>query len=324
MKKKHVLSIAGAIALLVGGVSYWYIFAAGAPQLDPLPVDSHTGLSFRLESFYSPAMGQQRTYGLILPPGYKTHSQQHYPVIFLLHGGHGGPEDLQKKESATSVLHALYQRHLLPAAIIITPDGNDLRGSSPFFDPDYFDGPNGAVSTAIGAELVQVVKSRYRTLNQPQFWAMGGLSSGGWGALNIGLRHLNHFRILFSHSGYFVDRSGFDNSPNLFIRRLPPETLNGLKVYLDAGQDDPDFVAATQQFHQTLNQLGIVNEFHIFPGGHGLYGQDVGWNYWRKHLTNSLTFVGKQFALSMSMKSAKQPVEKIHDSSQAAQLKGRQ
>jgi S-formylglutathione hydrolase FrmB len=99
------------------------------------------------------------------------------------------------------VLHDLYRTDRLPPAIVVTPDGSDQRGSSPLFDPDYFDGKNGKVATLIGSELVQDLQTRYRTLNQPQFWAIGGLSSGAWGAFNIGLKRLNQFHIFFGHSG---------------------------------------------------------------------------------------------------------------------------
>lgn len=88
--------------------------------------------------------------------------------------------------------------------------------------PTLFYGPNGKVGMQIGVELPDVVKSRYRTLNSPKFWAIGGLSSGGWGALNIGLRHLDQFHIFFSHIGYFIDASGPPNSPQQFIAQIPP------------------------------------------------------------------------------------------------------
>ena len=181
-------------------------------------------------------------------------------------------------------------------SIIVTPDGNDARGSSPLFDPDYFDGPNGRVGTLIGEELVEVVKNRYRARPEPGQWALGGFSSGAWGALNIGLRHPNAFHTLFSHDGYFVDASGPANSPNLFITKLPKAQLAPLRIYLDVGQSDPTFLRSTQQFHATLDRLGITNTMHVFPGGHGLSGPDVGWNYIRKHLNDSLTFVGSSFA----------------------------
>lgn len=253
------------------------------------------GLSFAMKTFYSQAMGQTRSYGLVLPPDYDQNPQKLYPVIFLLHGGHGDAGGWQSCAAITEVLHKLYRNGQLPNAIVITPDGNDRRGSSSYWDPEYFDGANGKVATLIGSDLVQEVKAHYRVLNDPEFWAMGGLSSGGWGAFNIGLRYVDQFRILFSHSGYFTDASGSENSPIDLIQKLPPEQQQQLKIYLEAGTADQQFLTSTEQFHQTLQGLGIEHEFHVFTGGHGTVGQDSGWYYWYKHLADSLSFIGAKW-----------------------------
>lgn len=291
---KVLISVASAIAVLTTA-GYWYVFVLGAPQLDPPRVQADTGLKFQLETFKSQAMGTVRNYGVILPPDYNKNSQKRYPVIFLLHGGHDDARAYADKYALLDILHEFYQSGKLPPSIVITPDGNDNRGSSPLYDPDYYDGPNGKVGTLIGTELVQIVKSRYRTLAQPQFWAMGGVSSGGWGAFNIGLRQLNHFNILFSHSGYFTDNSGPQNSPQKIVQYLPVEKRQRLRVYLDAGKNDTELLASTKAFNETLNKLGVEKVFYVFPGGHGLSGPDVGWNYFHKHLKDSLSYVGKQF-----------------------------
>src|SRR6476469_308793 len=165
-----VLGIGAGTILLLGASGYWYVFIAGAPQLDPPKVVADADLNFELKTYKSAAMNSERTYGLI-----------------LLHGGHGDARAYQDKAAVTSVLHDLYKSKRLPPSIVITPDGNDKRGTSPLWDPQYFDGPNGKVGSAIGSELVSIVKSRYRTLEDPKSWAMGGQSSGGWGAFNIGL-----------------------------------------------------------------------------------------------------------------------------------------
>ncbi|OUL26697.1 esterase [Nostoc sp. 106C] len=291
---KVVISLAGAIALLTAA-GYYYVFILGAPQLDRPQEQANTGLSFQLESFNSQAMGKVRNYGVILPPGYNKNLQKRYPVIFLLHGGHDDARAYADKYALLNVLHELYQSGQLPPSILITPDGNDNRGSSPLYDPDYFDGPNGKVGTWIGSELVKVVKSQYRTLDDPHFWAIGGVSSGGWGAFNIGLRYLNNFNIFFSHSGYFTDKSGPQNSPQQIVQQLSIQDRKRLRVYLDAGLSDTNLLSSTKAFHETLNKLGIANVFSAFPGGHGLSGADVGWNYFHKHLKDSLSYVGKQF-----------------------------
>lgn len=261
--------------------------SVGGPQIAPSPQMS---LPYRIESYTSAVLGGDRTYAVVLPPDYARHPERRYPVIFLLHGGHGTALDWIRPDRGNAVitLEKLYAENKLPPSIVISPDGNDKRGTSPYWDPDYFDGPNGNVSTAIGEELVSVVQQRYRTLNDPRLWAIGGLSSGGWGAVNIGLHHSNHFSVMFSHSGYFEDKSGPQNSPMQLIRVIPAPLRQQFRIYLDAGYGDGHYLTETQKFHRVLAQLQVVNEFHAFPGSHS-------WRFWRQHLADSLTFVGHQF-----------------------------
>lgn len=258
----------------------------------PTASDLATPITYKTEIYNSKVLGGSRIYCVVLPPGYDLNQNQRYPVIFLLHGGHGNADDWFAKGDALTVLQQLYATGKLPPSIIITPDGNDKRGSSRYWDPDYIDGPNGKVSTAIGDELVKIVQNRYRTLPNPGFWAMGGLSSGGWGAINVGLHNLNNFSILFSHSGYFQDKSGPQNSPIIYIKTLSPQAKKRLRIYLDAGIEDTEVgVDESKKFNQVLTTEKIYNIFHAFPGGHT-------WDYWHEHLADSLTFVGRQFKIS--------------------------
>ena len=251
---------------------------------------AEVSLNYKLESFNSRVMRGRRTYGVVLPPGYEENPTQRYPVIFLLHGGHGTPTSWFEKEkgSAVTTLQKLYATDTLPPSIIITPDGYDQRGTTGLRDPEYIDGPNGKIATHIGNELVKVVQSRYRTLPAPNYWAIGGLSSGGWGAINIGLHNTNNFSILFSHSGYFRDKSGSRNSPIDLVRTLSPQKRQNLRIYLDAGKSDSFSLNQNRQFSTTLKQLKIATVMREFPGEHS-------WRYWRQHLTDSLTFVSEQF-----------------------------
>ncbi|PSB28316.1 alpha/beta hydrolase [Stenomitos frigidus] len=297
-QSRKFLSIGLTAFLVLASGGYWYVFVDGTPQFDgpdATAAERSTNLSYTLEHFQSQAMGMTRAYGVILPPGYRQHPHQRYPVIFLLHGGHGQATDWYKKAAALPVIQALYDQRQLPPSLIITPDGNDDRGSSALWDPQYIDGKHGHVLSEIGDELVNEVRRRYRTKTQPQFWAIGGLSSGGWGALNIGLHYPQHFSVLFSHSGYFVDKSGPVNSPMAYVVSMSPMERDRLRIYLDAGKGDRRFLSQSRRFHKRLDRLGIPNAFHEFPGGHGLYGANAGWNYWHRHLADSLLYVGDRF-----------------------------
>ncbi|MCW5317384.1 esterase family protein [Nostoc sp. KVJ3] len=299
-KQSKILLLVSVLTLV--GCNLSQNVVANPPQQQDLPttpslpptqsntVDSPTHLTYKIETYESKAMGASRTYGVSLPPSYEQHPKQSYPVIFLLHGGHGTPNDwfIQGKGQALKTVEQLYATGKLPPSIIITPDGNDKRGSSPYWDPQYIDGPNGKVSTAVGNELVKVVQSRYRTLANPDFWAMGGLSSGGWGAMNVGLHNLSHFSILFSHSGYFYDKSGPINSPITYIKSIPTPAKKRLRIYLDSGTSDIEEIDAAKNFSKVLNNLKVYSSFRQFPGSHT-------WQYWREHLADSLTFVGEQF-----------------------------
>jgi enterochelin esterase-like enzyme len=112
---------------------------------------------------------------------------------------------------------------------------------------------------------------------------------------------------LFSHSGYFKDASGANNSPAVYISKLPEETLNRLRIYLDAGQEEERFLKESRQFHQVLEQLNVSHVFNQFPGGHGLMGSDSGWNYWHRHLADSLSYVGDQFQQAEQAKASGAP-----------------
>jgi len=86
---------------------------------------------------------------VILPPDYQKNLHKRYPVIFILHGGHDDAGAYVDKYRIFNVLDEFYKSGKLPPCIIITPDGNDLRSSSPLYNPDYYDSPNGKVGTLL-------------------------------------------------------------------------------------------------------------------------------------------------------------------------------
>ncbi len=95
MWHKRASGLRAIILTVYSLISLDYLTVAGQVQHasvgsnHPVAIAPASNLTFRLESYSSQALGTTRTYGVILPPNYTKPPHQQYPVIFLLHGGHG-------------------------------------------------------------------------------------------------------------------------------------------------------------------------------------------------------------------------------------------
>ena len=93
------------------------------------------------------------------------------------------------------------------AAIVVAPQG----ARSDNEDHEYLDlKPTENWPQAISHDLTRCIDSRFRTVANRSGRALVGLSAGGYGAMNIGLRNLATFGAVEAWSGYFeaTDPSG--------------------------------------------------------------------------------------------------------------------
>ncbi|WP_432570228.1 alpha/beta hydrolase [Kineococcus sp. SYSU DK005] len=139
--------------------------------------------SFRLGS---DALGVPETTTYVyLPPGYTTHPQRRYPVVFLLPGSPGRSTDWFGAGDAARTLDVLIARELIPPVIAVTPDQN-----SGLADTECLDSPGGPEwETYLYRDLVPRVDALYRTRAQASSRVLAGMSAGGYCALDQGLRH---------------------------------------------------------------------------------------------------------------------------------------
>jgi len=145
-------------------------------------------------SFSSAALRDTVGVEVYLPPAYAT-SGRRYPVVYFLHG-------LPASPSAYRGLGFL-RRALARSGhqgILVTVQG--ARESEE--DSEYLDsGPGDNWETAIAGELPRFVDAHFRTIARRRGRAIVGLSAGGYGAMLIGLHHLDRFAAIESWSGYF-------------------------------------------------------------------------------------------------------------------------
>jgi len=221
----------------------------------------------------APALGGSLPAQVFLPAGYSPRGER-YPVIYFLHGLPATPTSYTKNAFVAQGLVAARQR-----AIVVAPQGAQNDND----DREYLDwSPTEDWPRAISHDLTTCVDHRFRTIPNRTGRALVGLSAGGYGAANIGLRSLQTFGAVESWSGYFVatDPSGDDvltlptaaaqraatvpDGAALAERLVRWPTFVGFYV----GRADQRFLAMNEAFDRALGKAGIGHVFRTYPGGH--------------------------------------------------------
>ena len=225
---------------------------------------------------------------LVYVPGdYAAEPTRDFPVVYFLHG-YPGNEDQWIGDGAQlpHVLDQLISTGELPPVLAVMPDGNGQALS----DAEWGNSRHGdRVEDWLVGRAVPEVDHRYRTLGTG-FRAVAGLSSGGFGAINLALRHPDVFRWAASYSGFFFGRRdifGADqpaNSPALIASHVPP--VARMPLFLGTGDTDRVFLAQQSAFVATLHDLGWLPVHEdLVAGGHG-------WEAWRLEMVHSLQWLG--------------------------------
>jgi S-formylglutathione hydrolase FrmB len=132
----------------------------------------------------SAVLGIDLRFNVYLPDGYKDGTQR-YPVVYLLHGASGDEHDWTRKGSAIETLDALMRRGLMRPSVAVMPS----IGPQSWFA----DGAAHRMETALMTELLPTIEQRYRVGTARSERGIAGLSMGGYGALNLSLRHPDRF-----------------------------------------------------------------------------------------------------------------------------------
>jgi len=149
----------------------------------------------------SPALGGRRQEAYVyLPGGYLQHPKRRYPVLYLLHGFPGRPLAFIDTVQMGVVEDTLAARGKAQPLILVMPFGS----TGTFTDEEWANGATrgNAWATFVSRDLVNYVDSHYRTIRSARGRAIGGLSEGGYGAINIALRNPREFHVVESWSGY--------------------------------------------------------------------------------------------------------------------------
>ncbi len=280
------LGAAGFVAVgLIGAYRYvdnYWLYRGFAPPHDASYVKTK-GSAVRMEVTSAALGGRHQPVDVYLPPGYAQHPGRRYPVLYLLHGEPGRPGAFLATVRMGVVEDELVALHRARPLILVMPFGS--TGS--FTDKEWANGirPHEGWETFVARDLVRAIDSRFRTIRAGWARAIGGLSEGGYGAVNIAIHHPGEFGLVESWSGYMQAdpiTSIFGHSKALLAHNTPLHTLAAAApalrrahsfFWIYSGTDD-HFLPQNQAFASALAKAGIAHRFRIVHGGHN-------WALWR-------------------------------------------
>jgi poly(3-hydroxybutyrate) depolymerase len=237
--------------------------------------------------------------GLVyLPPQYSQARYAHvrFPVVELFHGTPGSPLAWDTALRIDQVADTLLARHLIGPMVLVMPAMNGAGH-------DYQDCVNGPASTDETYVLKDVrndVLAHYRVSGDPYEWGTSGISSGGYCAANLALRHRTSFGSAAVIEGYFraADGPAADvlnrsatleaaNSPLDLAERLTPGSGPVPAFWVAGGTADSDYRPATV-FTAAMNRIEQVPFFKLHAGDTA--------NAWQAALPPALEWTWQQLA----------------------------
>lgn len=220
-----------------------------------------------------------------LPPGFSALDR--YPVVYFLQGFRGSPFQYVSGIGLARVADELIAAHeISPFVAVIPPAGLTVR-----YDGEW----TGAWENYLVDDVVPWTERHLPVAAGMHARILAGLSAGGYGAVDIGIRHPRLFGTLESWSGSFA--APHDGSlrhataaqlaahdPVLLVPREAEQLHRlGTRFFLSAGMRDRGAFREAIAFSAELSSLRIPHRLWLGPGGHN-------GRFWASQLTPALRY----------------------------------
>jgi S-formylglutathione hydrolase len=180
--------------------------AAGAPAMPTQAFRSMNTIKIEAPSLVNNLVGEptERTISVYLPPSYGS-SEKRYPVIYYLPGyGEASVSGFRLPDDLDSLIESGQVKEM----IVVVASGDSKMGGS-----FYVNSPvTGNWEDHIVEDVVGYVDANFRTLPRAESRGITGHSMGGFGALNIAMRHPDVFGAVYSMSPGLFDENGLAES----------------------------------------------------------------------------------------------------------------
>ena len=199
--------------------------------------------------FTSQALGRTMPYSIYLPPGYAT-STKRYPVLYMLHGM-GGSNQEWSSYGLVDKADKMIRSGDVPPMVIVLPQGDKA------YWVDHAGIDKEAWGRYMAKDVIAEVDAHFRTIADASHRAIGGVSMGAHGALQLAMNYPGTFTVVGAHSlvlrpynmapTYFGKPADFAKRDPVQMAPAKAELLRSMDLWIDIGDKDP-WVSFAQQF----------------------------------------------------------------------------
>lgn len=213
-------------------------------------------------SYASKTVGVKRKALLYTPPGFSKNKK--YPVLYLLHGIGGDPNEWLYGGNPQVILDNLYADGKIVPMIVVMPNGRAMKDDRPV--GNVFDSVKvqafATFEKDLLNDLIPYIEKTYPVLKDRESRAIAGLSMGGGQSLNFGLGNLDKFAWI----------GGFSSAPNTKRpEELVPDAARAkqqLKLLFISCGDSDRLITFSKRTHDYLEKNNVPHIYYIEPGVH--------------------------------------------------------
>lgn len=219
------------------------------------------------------------TVHIYLPPCYDP-ERYTYPTLYLIHGTafeQGG----WLYDGVPRVADLQMSVGVLPPFIIVMPGADMRAGEASKYS--WTNTGRGSYEDFVVNELIPYVDQNYSTWASREGRAIGGISRGGYWAIEIAFAHPDLFSAVGGHSpSVFAKLVGVPPNFSMLSMARSIDELHDLRIWLDAG--DADWAKGDmQKLMGDLDEAGVPYYAEVGEGGH----ED---SYWTSRVPDYLAF----------------------------------
>ena len=237
---------------------------------------------------------------IYLPPAYFSHPRPLLPVLVLMAGQPGAPQDwlVGGRLPETMDHYANQNNGLAPIVVVADATGSALA------NPLCMDSKLGNAATYLSQDVPNWIKKSFQVDEDAKAWAIGGLSYGGTCALQMTTNHPEIYPTFIDLSGQVEPTLGnrkqtvdaaFGGDEAKFVAVNPMDLMKtrqypGVAGAFVVGKQDAEYRSGLQQVYETAKAAGMDVHFSTVPGGHSFA-------VWSAGLRQEMPWLGTRLGL---------------------------